>query len=104
MNALAISPDDRVVYLAGATRIRRWDLHQRKELAPFPLERMTCLAASEDGQLAAADHLGRVFDRSANRPRPNHVRNAPRVDPLLEVRAGRNPVGFRGRGSKAGHL
>ena len=58
VNALAVSSDDTVVYLAGASALRRWDLRQGDELPPFPVAKTTCLATSGDGQLAAADLNG----------------------------------------------
>jgi WD40 repeat protein len=61
VNALAISSDAGVAYLAGAQKLRRWDLKQRTELPPFEIKGMACLATSSDGQLAGADAIGRVL-------------------------------------------
>ncbi len=61
MNALAVSSQSSIVYLAGVSNIRRWDLIKRKELAPLPRGGMTCLAISENGQLAGGDATGGVF-------------------------------------------
>lgn len=61
VNALTISFDDRVAYLAEATEIRRWDLLHRTELSSIPIGGTTCLAASRSGQLAAAARSGAVL-------------------------------------------
>ena len=60
-NAVAVSSDGSVAYLAGAQKIRRWDLHERKELPPLEIAGMACLATSSDGQLAGADAIGNVL-------------------------------------------
>lgn len=60
IGSLAISSEDNVVYLAGARGIRRWDLLQRNELAPFAIEGMECLATSDAGHLAGSEHSGKV--------------------------------------------
>ena len=72
MNSLAVSADDRYVYLAGKTGIRRWDCHERKELTTFHLqpsgspafgqwgEGLACLAASPQGEVAVGDRWGNV--------------------------------------------
>ena len=44
MNALAVSSDDRVAFLVGKSRIRRWDLKHLTELDPFPIQGAVCLA------------------------------------------------------------
>ena len=61
VNVLAVSSDNNVVYLAGAQKIRRWDLNRRTELPPFAIAGTACLAASSEGQLAGADAIGNVF-------------------------------------------
>jgi eukaryotic-like serine/threonine-protein kinase len=61
INVLAISSDANVVYLAGARKIRRWDVNRRTELPSFDIAGMACLATSNDGQLAGADAIGNVL-------------------------------------------
>jgi len=61
VNVMAVSSNLEVVYLAGAQKIRRWDLNQRTELPPFEIEGIACLATSRDGQLAGADAIGNVL-------------------------------------------
>ena len=59
-NCLASSSRHGVVFLAGATKIRRWELERRTELSPLDVPGMACLASSPDGQLAGADSIGNV--------------------------------------------
>ena len=54
-SALTVSSKNQVAYLAGKGGIRRWDLSQLKELSPFNIDGIICVAASPDGVLAAAD-------------------------------------------------
>jgi WD40 repeat protein len=60
IGALAISSGDDIVYRAGARGIRRWDLRQRNEIAPFAIPGMDLVATSEAGHFAAAEHTGKV--------------------------------------------
>ena len=60
VDALAISSNDRIAYLAGKTRIRRWDLNSLTELPPFKIKDTLRLATSDNGKLAAADRFGGV--------------------------------------------
>ncbi|MFO1497785.1 MAG: WD40 repeat domain-containing protein [Verrucomicrobiota bacterium] len=59
-NALAVSADDRIVSLANATQVRRWQLPLGAELAGWPIEGLSCLATSPDGQFAASDYSGAI--------------------------------------------
>jgi WD40 repeat protein len=60
-NSVAVSSDSEVAYLAGASKIRRWDLNQRTELPPLEIAGMASLATSSDGQLAGSDAIGNVL-------------------------------------------
>jgi WD40 repeat protein len=75
IGALAISSGDDIVYRAGAKGIRRWDLRQRNEIAPFAIPGMDLLATSEEGHLAAAEHSGKVhlINRRRRDFTPSHL-------------------------------
>ncbi|NQV35683.1 MAG: hypothetical protein HQ515_23520, partial [Phycisphaeraceae bacterium] len=61
VNVVAVSSDSQIAYLAGARKIRRWDLNKRTELPPLSIAGMACLATSNNGQLAGADAVGNVL-------------------------------------------
>ena len=60
-NVLAVSSDGDIAYLAGARKIRRWDLNKRIEIPALDVGGTACLATSSDGRLAAGDGIGNVF-------------------------------------------
>jgi len=59
-NALSVSRQDQVVFLAGMKGLRRWELGKREELPPFNVGLSMCVTTSEQGHLAAANLNGSV--------------------------------------------